>query len=186
STGVCGDGVIQRPETCDDANGNDTDGCTNDCKFVCEDFGGVQRLDDDHCYRAFDTYLTWHAARSACRQLNGGGGFDLVALSTIAEITWVQSQPALIGMGSYWTGGTDAQVQNTFVWTNGEPWTYTAHQEPWATQYEPNGGTIEDCVQAYDGLVGNGPTYVLNDVNCGWTETFLCEWTPPNADAVDP
>lgn len=32
--GICGDGVVQRGEDCDDGNADDTDGCDTDCKLA--------------------------------------------------------------------------------------------------------------------------------------------------------
>jgi len=31
---ICGNGIIEDPEECDDANGNDNDQCTNTCEFA--------------------------------------------------------------------------------------------------------------------------------------------------------
>lgn len=33
----CGDGIVQAPEECDDANDSDDDECRNDCRFSCGD-----------------------------------------------------------------------------------------------------------------------------------------------------
>jgi cysteine-rich repeat protein len=46
----CGDGILQANEECDDGNGYNTDGCTNDCKKAfCGDgftYDGVEQCDD--------------------------------------------------------------------------------------------------------------------------------------------
>ena len=51
---VCGDGVVEDPEQCDDGNDIDTDACTNECKdAVCGDGivrDGVEECDDGNIF----------------------------------------------------------------------------------------------------------------------------------------
>lgn len=46
--GVCGNGVHEEPEVCDDGNADDTDGCTAACAYTCVDDAGCGD-DGDAC-----------------------------------------------------------------------------------------------------------------------------------------
>jgi hypothetical protein len=73
-----------------------------------------------------------------------------------------------------WIGGDDYANDGTFVWTNGEPFTYPNGDPPWASG-EPNDGgflgSSEECLEMR--VVGN-----LNDEGCDSSQHFLCERAP--------
>ena len=46
-SGVCGDGVLDFEESCDDGNNDDGDGCSADCQFEDSDGDGVPDLTDN-------------------------------------------------------------------------------------------------------------------------------------------
>src|SRR5262249_52472846 len=147
-------------EECDDGNTVDDDGCS-DCVVDCKGPNKLKDPDTHHCYRYFGNAMTWDLARAAC--IAQGPGFDLAALSTPPEFAVVEP----LVSGYCWLGGTDVENEGTFVWANGELWTYTSMMAPWAPA-EPNNQNDEDCV-AHD---GNG---TMNDTDCGEMHPYLCE-----------
>ena len=51
SNAVCGDGSTEGIEDCDDgSNGDDTDGCKDDCSFTCADHGDCVDADASDCF----------------------------------------------------------------------------------------------------------------------------------------
>ncbi len=81
---VCGDGVMEGGEACDDGNGNPTDGCTNTCQVAsCGDgvarqgveqcdTGGQTDVCDANCTTAYCGDGTTNGARG---EVCDGGGF---------------------------------------------------------------------------------------------------------------
>lgn len=67
-------------------------------------------------------------------------------------------------MSNTFIGGTDAAEEGTWIWTDGEPFTY----EYW-NYNEPNGNESENCIEM---------NYELqwNDIDCGanYNLDFIC------------
>jgi len=169
----CGNGTIEEPqEECDDANSVAADTC-DQCKIRCTAEGSISSNNDlylhpttHHCYmQSYDPDSNWQTAANDCA---AWGGY-LAALATQQEI---DDLGGLRGntIQDIWIGGTDAAADGTFVWINGEDWTYPGGAAPWASN-EPNGGAGESCVEIYK----NGK---LNDAGCGDTQNWLCERSP--------
>lgn len=76
--------------------------------------------------------LTWHAAEA---EAVGYGG-HLVAVNDAAENDWLV---ATFGDSLFWIGFNDEAAEGAWVWTNGDPVTYTN----WGGG-EPNDATLED------------------------------------------
>jgi cysteine-rich repeat protein len=77
STAICGDGLVQNPEECDDGNRNPLDACTNDCKKpMCGD-GIVQAPEE--CDDANTQDLD--ACSSTCKRARCGDGVVQSALN---------------------------------------------------------------------------------------------------------
>jgi cysteine-rich repeat protein len=179
----CGDGVINPGEQCDDGGTSAGDGCDGTCNVECSEL-----FDDStsHCY----TFLpgmpaTWDAAHAACRAL--GPGWDLVGVSSQTEHDWLTAQPTIDmslvdddNTTSFWTGGSDAAVEGTWIWSNGEPFF-----DNWITG-EPNndsggggggaGGADpgEDCVV----YVRRSAVIGYDDRGCDRQYAAVCELTP--------
>ena len=49
--------------------------------------------------------------------------------------------------GRVWVGACDADVEGTWAWVTGEPWSYA----PWASGEPNNMSGSEDCVEMYSG-----------------------------------
>jgi cysteine-rich repeat protein len=157
--------VLEPGEECDDGNAVDSDGCVA-CVVECET-GEVKHPMTYHCYRIVDEVGTWTAALASCEAL--GPGSSLAALSTFDEIYVLQ--PSLPS-GEVWVGANDLAMEGTFIWHNGEPWTYVNGTAPWASAEPNNNGGNEDCVEIMsDGL--------FNDRPCIDVNRYACERTPP-------
>jgi cysteine-rich repeat protein len=166
----CGDGVVTLDEECDDGNAvDDGNGCSADCQVECDPCGGAGCSDFEdpsthHCYVNYTDGLPWNLALAACRAL--GAGWDLAAISSEAERAFIEAQalPA-----NAWIGGTDEANEDTFVWTNGEPW----WDGGWAPG-EPGGDANENCVVYYLAHDPDG----FEERDCAQTRDYLCELAP--------
>lgn len=137
ATAVCGNGMIEVGEDCEDGNADATDFCV-DCKLArcgdgvvlanledCDDGndvdgdgcntncldcgpGGVTNPDNGHCYAVATTALAWEAAGLDC--LSRGG--YLATIGDAAENTFVQG--LLPTAGDYWIGLADFNDDNYF------------------------------------------------------------------------
>lgn len=179
----CGNGTIEKEhEECDDGNIQFGDGCAQDCNVECDcpagvsDCMGFEDQTTHHCYALIKgSDKDWAGGKGVCETWKG----TLAVLATQEEINAVK--PSLSsGSNEIWIGGSDTVVDGTFVWENGEPWTYTNGNAPWkdniASQDEPNGGNGENCVEIYKNE-GN-----LNDEQCSQSHDYLCE-RPPAGEA---
>ncbi len=130
------------------------------CGIAHADSAKLVNPANGHTYQRFDTVLTWDAAKNACAGL---GGY-LATVTTQAENDWIQDN-ITNGVRAIWVGGTDAVVEGTWSWINGESWHYTN----WGSG-EPNGGTSANCLR-------------INYTNGQWDDgmgsfqsSYLCEW----------
>ena len=72
----------------------------------------------DHYYELVSGLGDWSLAENSAIALGG----HLVTINDQAEQTWLMSN---FGTERYWIGFTDSQTEGTWVWTSGEPVTYT-------------------------------------------------------------
>jgi cysteine-rich repeat protein len=159
---ICGNGVIDPNEQCDDANLQMGDGCVG-CIVQCSGAGEVLEPASLHCYRSGGTAFTWQGARSDCIAWGG----DLAAIGTVGEQTFLQG---FVG-GDHWLGTSDAAVEGSFTWVTSEPFAYSN----WAAG-EPNDSGGEDCAELY----GPANGFAWNDLSCDAALPALCERPPPD------
>ncbi|MFZ5858743.1 MAG: SUMF1/EgtB/PvdO family nonheme iron enzyme [Chloroflexota bacterium] len=121
---------------------------------------------NQHLYLYMKPELIWPDARNYCA---AQGGY-LATIQNEAENTFVYQ--ILYGYDSTWIGASDEETEGTWIWANGEPWTYTN----WASgQPENYLDKNEDCA-----LFTEESSW--HDVSCNSTNPFICEWEPvPNA-----
>ena len=167
---VCGDGIRQGEEACDDGNTEDGDGCSSTCVVVCP--SGWIESDAGHCYLIEDDLSGWEQATTLCEAY--GSLFHLATITDLDELTFVQGTAAR----SIWLGGTDMGVgmaEGNWRWDNEEPWTWVNGMvPPWATAQEPNDQNgNEDCLELDLGAR-------FNDSVCTLMMPRLCELTPPS------
>jgi cysteine-rich repeat protein len=165
----CGDGQIDIGEECDDNNMADGDGCSVACIVECVGNFYFKDPTTFHCYFFPPSSDSWSASEAGC--VAGGPGWHLAAISTVAERDWIDL--TVLGSDTVWIGGTDAAVENVFVWTNGEVW--GAESDAMWAPMEPNGGTQQNCL-AMAGISGADD---FHDRDCNTTFRRLCELTPP-------
>jgi cysteine-rich repeat protein len=166
---VCGNDTIERGEECDDGNVASGDGCVA-CMVECTASGEVEDPDTHHCYR-FTLSQSWDKALTDCT----GWGGHLAAITSDAEIAFVR----LHITERTWIGGNEKAVEGTWVWENGEPWSYA----PWNAGEPNDGGGVgggppddEDCLELYD--ANDIAPYGFADSNCPANHVALCERWP--------
>ncbi len=126
---------------------------------------GEQHMIDQatgHCYMLFRVQAhTWQDAKPFCE----GMGAHLATVSSTEENALMAG---LLGFDIAWIGGDDLATEGTFVWDDGEPFTFTN----WADQQPNNGGPAgdEDCL-SFNGFVGGQ----WDDFTCANTEYVFCE-----------
>jgi len=160
----CGDGKIDPGEECDDQNDIPDDGCTK-CAVDCAGPTAIKSPKTHHCYRFFkNAAQTWEKAGALCSAL---GGY-LVTVTSAEELALV----GLIVTSEVWAGGNDIDQEQSFVWSNGEPWGDFA---PWKSS-EPPLDTAKNCLK----LTGQ-PLSTFDDENCLAQRLFVCELEPVGA-----
>jgi hypothetical protein len=91
----------------------------------------------------------------------------LISINSLAENTWAVAEASSRSANKWWTGGTDAAVEGTWVWSNGDAWSYTN----WHSGEPNNVGTFgEDCMQ-----LGRFGDETWNDEPCSSPFRYVCE-----------
>ena len=121
---VCGDGVREGREECDDGNTTPGDGCEATCELSCGSGSGADRSTVDpisgHCFVAFDaTQHSYPQAAALCTALGG----HLPSLTSASEDA---AAFAAVHPGDLpFVGGDDVAIEGNFRWVTGEPFGYT-------------------------------------------------------------
>lgn len=155
---LCGDGLIEGDEQCDDGNETAGDGCEA-CEVRCGPAPEVLEVDTGHCYRfgSAAEAKTWDTARTACEAWGG----ELVAVTNINELSALQNRLQM----DAWVGARIDPATGTFKWTNGERF----EANPWT---EPLAEGEGDCAAfASD-------TLVLARFPCDAALGYVCERAP--------
>jgi len=118
-----------------------------------------------HCYAVVETPADWASARTVCAALGG----DLASITSAAENAFVAAQ---VTPSAVWLGGTDAAVEGTWTWSNGDAFGYSN----WNTGEPNDAGTGEDCNAMY----GPATTHagLWNDADCANAYAYVCERAP--------
>lgn len=169
----CGDGKLNQPsEECDDGNTKNGDGCNSSCKVVCmgdELKYGKNCYIDSWYFSSGNDYLTWDAAEAYC--VAGGGHLASVSSSGENSFLYIDVMPGGLFDPSSprWIGLNDKKTEGSFVWSSGDPFSYTN----WKSGEPNDSGGNEDCVE----IRWNDGKW--NDNNCTNTRLFICEYPPP-------
>lgn len=86
-----------------------------------------------HYYELVSGVGDWSQAENSAIALGG----HLVTINNQAEQDWLMSN---FGEARYWIGFTDMQIEGTWVWTSGEPITYTNWEPGEPNDYWQPGG----------------------------------------------
>lgn len=156
-----GDSSINPGETeaCDGID-NDCDGTvdsTSACPCDIEYNGDLEQP-----YMFCSTSKSWPDASTHCQTY----GYELAAVTTNAENTWVDDTADTYSTGKWHIGFTDESSEGTWIWVNGEATAYTNWKGG-----EPNGGNTENCVE----INRFHPTRTWNDGDCSQSLPYICE-----------
>jgi len=114
--------------------------------------------------------ITWFAAEVDCQSRAPTSGGHLYSVLNSFEQNYLAATVQGLGCSQYWIGGSDFQQNQTFQWTDHQPWMYT-HWAPGEPQTGVAGG---DCVAM---MVDNrGNNWVT--LPCDFTGCYVCESTP--------
>ncbi len=127
----------------------------------CDAAGSFKDPSAHHCYRLVSAKLTFFQATFAC-QIKGE---YLATLTSAEELAVVSKQ---LKGAEVWIGGQDVKQEGSFVWENGEPWTYA----PWKTGEPGDHADQDDCVE----LTDEPPRF--DDEDCNKKQGYLCERSP--------
>jgi cysteine-rich repeat protein len=171
---VCGNGMLEAGEECDDAGHAGQDGCDENCKVVCAQLGaGTLESEDHHCYNGYDQG-SFKESQDACVKR----GAHLATISSAAENKLAQS----LVHGSKWLGGLEdvavtAEGTGAYGWITKEPFTFTnwAPHEPNREQTRCNVGPTGRCFEHCVSINGDG---TWADRPCDMVDGYVCEWEP--------
>ena len=112
----------------------------------------TQRFELQHFYHK----KSWSEAEEFC-QRKGGHLASIVSQKEQEELV------GLLGSRYFWLGGSDAEKEGQWTWTD---------QKPWSVQYwnesEPNGRGGENCLAIIDGI------WTDNDCDKDTLDGFVC------------
>jgi len=171
---VCGNGILEQGEQCDDAGHTGQDGCDANCKVVCSEHAqGALESEDHHCYFGYDQF-DFAAAQADCAKRGAH-------LATIASATENKLVLKFIN-NSKWIGGLEdvASTQpgtGAYAWITGEPFSYTnwAPQEPNRLDTHCGGSFNQHCYEHCVAILGDGS---WADHRCDMPDGYVCEWEP--------
>ena len=171
---VCGNGILEAGEACDDAAHAGKDGCDANCKVVCADYGpGTLESEDHHCYNGYDQG-DFEAAQAACVKR----GAHLASISSAAENKLALS----FVHGSKWLGGFEdvpltSEGTGTYAWITGEAFSYTNWSPKEPNRKESHCGLSFNtlCFEHCISIMADG---TWADSRCDIADGYVCEWEP--------
>lgn len=170
---VCGNGLIEPGEECDDSGLTGSDACMG-CQVVCSLFGaGAVESKDHHCYRSYEE-ASFEGARAACEAL---GGY----LATIADKEENELVRTLVTSSNFIGGFEDVALMSgatgAYGWVSREPFVFTN----WAAG-EPNrddGYCSNGAFACFEHCLAMIRAGTWEDHRCDLADGYVCEWEPP-------
>ncbi len=153
---VCGNGIREAGEQCDDGNTTSGDGCSATCQVECTGPGLYLDPATFHCYRFVAMMLPWGGARDACLGTNE----HLATFGSAGELDAVAPHAP----GQVWIDGE--RSGQGFIWGDGEPWSFERWKDPGGPPDDPS----KSCVKLDMGF------FDVDD--CMAKMPYLCERDP--------
>jgi C-type mannose receptor len=117
---------------------------------------------DGHCYALIvSNKITWTEAESACVALGG----HLASITSATELAALAPLATTVSDENVWIGINDRSSGGDFVWTTGEPVSFT----DWGSGEPSDSDDDDDC----GNFVGAGVDW--NDDDCRHDHAYLCE-----------
>ncbi len=179
---ICGNGILETSEECDDGNTQNGDLCASNCLCGFDELDpkspGAAFVDANQssCYLLFAQSQSFNNAEQVCMSKS----MHLATISTLKELEFLH--PFIEAFTQVWIGGMRAAPSaDIWTWISGEAWAIQpceVNKVPtcdngmvlWAIG-EPNNNTgSEDCVEIY-----NGSALGFNDAECSAIQPFVCE-----------
>jgi len=185
---LCGNGIVDKGEQCDDGNRVNGDGCTAGCVLCDSGDENFAWGRDGRCFSLYRARLPWNQAQQAC--VRRGGSLALPVqretISAVAETLLkadsTKGDAADVASRSegahqedaVWVGLSETQEEGRFEWL-----THVRMSElTWRDGYPMGWGRVRSCglLQAQ-----NGSAVVL-DAACAEAFPYVCEYQSPFTD----
>ncbi|KAK2811267.1 hypothetical protein Q5P01_000261 [Channa striata] len=116
------------------------------------------------CYKYIPTVMTWAKAEINCKSM----GAHLASVHSINEYQEIQKliQAASQDNGETWIGGSNAQEDSVWLWTDGGDFDYTN----WCPGEPNNLYGQQHCTK-----MNHGDQKCLDDLACNMTRPSVCE-----------
>ncbi|XP_061566483.1 ladderlectin-like [Cololabis saira] len=116
----------------------------------------------DRCFRYIPTRLTWAQAELNCRSMKG----TLASVHNIYEYHKIQRiiTAACHGYPTTWIGGSDAQQEKLWLWSDGSSF----HYSNWC-RGEPNNSGQQHCLQ-----INHSASKCWDDAQCWYKRPSVC------------
>ena len=165
-----GDGITWCDGDCDDNEARAYPGAAEVCDGIDNDCSGFadEPMECWSCTSGADgrsyctNSVTWENARAACTMWGG----DLASAADYHENYEIADIAYAVWNNYWWIGFNDIEEEGTWVWSDGNPATFTSWYHG-----EPNDSGGEDCAGTDYGAIGT-----WNDFNCASALPFVCEF----------
>jgi hypothetical protein len=137
----------------------------------CDDIDDCDGVTDDGCpceiafrgsmYLICADALSWSDQSAACNDL----GAELASFGSTGQNLVIANASRDVGIGQYWIGLNDRDVEGEFVWSNGEASTYTR----WGNNQPDNASPDHDCATL------DNDTYFWATQDCATELPAICE-----------
>ncbi|XP_038587365.1 type-2 ice-structuring protein-like isoform X1 [Micropterus salmoides] len=118
---------------------------------------------DGRCFLYVPRSMSWAAAERNCMSMGG----HLASVHNIQEYREIQSLilRATQNQGLAWIGGSDAQQDGVWFWSDGKPFSFSY----WCPREPNNTGGRQNCLQ-----INHSDKKCWDDMQCDWQLPSVC------------